>query len=229
MITGTSRGLGLGLAQAALNASACVEGYSRGNSAITHENFHSHYLDLSHLDSISKTLDTTLDDRPIDVAILNAGIIGEFKTMPETSLKEIEEVMQINVWANKLILDWFVANKPPAQVVLISSGAAVNGHRGWGAYALSKATLNMLAQLYSHDMPNTHLCALAPGLVDTPMQDKIQSTTDLDRFPSVRRLREARGTSAMPSAVDAGSRIYSLLSSLPERIASGSFADVRQL
>lgn len=229
MITGTSRGLGLGLARAALNAGGDIEGYSRSETPIDHPNFRFHHLDLANLQSISGVLDNTLDKETIDLVILNAGIIGEFKSMPDISLNEIKNVMEINVWANKLILDWFATHIAPAQVVLISSGAAVNGHRGWGAYALSKATLNMLAQLYSHDMPRTHICALAPGLVDTPMQEQIQATADYTRFPSVTRLREARGTAAMPSATEAGARIFSLLANLPERIPSGSFADVRTL
>lgn len=64
--------------------------------------------------------------------------------------------MDINVWANKLIIDDLAARHvAPRRIVLISSGAGVVGNHGWGAYALSKAALNMLAQLYAHELPST--------------------------------------------------------------------------
>jgi NAD(P)-dependent dehydrogenase (short-subunit alcohol dehydrogenase family) len=116
------------------------------------------------------------------------------------------------------------------RIVLVSSGAAIRGHRGWGAYALSKATLNMLAQLYAHEFPDSQLLAVAPGLVDTAMQAVLgdPAQTDAVRFPSLQRLRDARGTEAMPGPVDAAARIMDLLPGLADR-PSGSFVDVRDL
>ena len=76
--------------------------------------------------------------------------------------------MKINVWSNKVICDWLLKSIPEIyQIVFMSSGAAVNGNRGWGSYSLSKATLNMLAKLYAAEAKQTHFSALAPGLVDT--------------------------------------------------------------
>ena len=90
----------------------------------------------------------------------------------ELAVDEMKRVMEINVWANKTVLDWLHNSAVRVdQVVMISSGAAVLGNRGWGGYALSKAALNMLARLYAHEFPQTHLCALAPGIIDTAMMD----------------------------------------------------------
>ena len=113
---------------------------------------------------------------------------------------------------------------------MISSGAAVNGNKGWGAYALSKATLNMLAKLYAHEFPETHVCALAPGLVDTAMQDYLcdSQLVDADRFPSVNTLRDARGTASMPTAAQIASQITAKTADLRAH-PSGSFLDVRNL
>src|SRR5699024_5136396 len=121
--------------------------------------------DLGALDGIDAALDELIGEAGISLAFLNAGMLGEFRVMPELGLDELRQAMDINVWANKVILDWFARHSPPRQIVLISSGASVKGNQGWGSYALSKATLNMLTQLYAHDLPDSHLLALAPGLV----------------------------------------------------------------
>ncbi len=135
---------------------------------------HLHFLpiNLHAHEKIGCAVDWLLKEEELDLAILNAGIIGELKDMSDTSLSEIKAVMDLNVWANKVILD-HLKRRTIKQIVAMSSGASVSGARGWNAYALSKAALNMLIRLYAQEMPNTHLTALAPGLIDTPMMEHI--------------------------------------------------------
>ena len=227
-ITGISSGLGRGLAEQYLERGWTVYGLSRRGAGFEHERLHETKADLSDLDALPGVLDRLIGGAKIGVAILNAGILGEFKPMPEIGLDELRRAMDINVWANKVILDWFAAHQPPRQAVLISSGAAVTGHEGWGGYALSKAALNMLAQLYAHDLPETHVAAFAPGLVHTAMQDHIYEKVDERRFPSVKRLKEARNTPAMPEPAEAARMIADAIEQLPDRIDSGQFTDIRQ-
>jgi len=155
-ITGISSGLGRGLAEEYLERGYTVYGLSRRGASFEHQRLHEIKANLAALDAIAGVLDRLIGDTRIELAILNAGILGEFKPMTETSLDELRRAMDINVWANKVILDWFATHHPPRQVVLISSGAAITGHPGWGTYALSKAALNMLAQLYAHDLRRWH-------------------------------------------------------------------------
>ncbi|MGA7965801.1 MAG: SDR family NAD(P)-dependent oxidoreductase [Gammaproteobacteria bacterium] len=227
-ITGISSGLGRGFALEYLERGDTVYGLSRRGAGFEHEHLHETRADLADLDAIPGVLDHLIGDARIDLAILNAGLLGEFKPMPEIGLGELRRAMDVNVWANKVILDWFAAHHAPRQAVLISSGAAVTGHEGWGSYALSKAALNMLAQLYAHDLPDTHVAAFAPGLIHTAMQDHIYEKVDEKRFPSVKRLKEARNTTAMPEPVEASRLIADAIEKLPERIDSGQFTDIRQ-
>ncbi|MBT5707324.1 MAG: SDR family NAD(P)-dependent oxidoreductase, partial [Verrucomicrobia bacterium] len=117
---------------------------------------------------------------------------------------------------------------PIAQVVAVSSGASVNGNRGWGGYSISKAALNMLVKLYASERQDIHFCALAPGLVDTDMQEHIRTLPDDTPFPSVARLKEASGTDAMPDPQTAGRSFLETVDRLPGLIESGSFADIRK-
>ena len=159
----------------------------------------------------------------LDIAILNAGVVGDLKEMYEVSLREIEMVMDINVWANKVILD-VLRRYTVKQVVAISSGASVSGAKGWNAYALSKAALNMLIRLYAAEMPNTHLIALAPGLIDTPMMEHILQHADRKKFPVVQRLAD----SPRLSPDEAARLLIDTFSQLLE-YPSGEFIDIRTL
>ena len=228
LITGISSGLGLSLAEHYLQQGDTVYGLSRRGAPLDNERLHQRQADLGKLEEIPAVLDQLIGDNTIDLAILNAGILSEFKPMPELSLEEIRKSMDINTWANKQILDWFAAHHAPSQIVLISSGAGVTGHKGWGAYALSKAALNMLAQLYAHDLPDSHISAFAPGLIHTAMQDHIFEKVDEKLFPAVKHLKEARNTPAMPEPDEAARIIANAIGQLPKRIESGQYTDVRQ-
>jgi len=228
-ITGISSGLGLGLARFYLQQGDTVYGVSRRGAELEHEHLRQARADLGDLDGIDAVLDRLIGETHIDLAILNAGLLGKFKPMPQLGLDEIRKSMDVNTWANKVILDWFAARHAPRQIVLISSGAGVTGHKGWGAYALSKAALNMLAQLYARDLPDSHVAAFAPGLIHTAMQDHIYEKVDENRFPAVKHLKEARNTPAMPEPDEAAKIIADGIDRLPERIESGQYTDVRRM
>ncbi|MCW8943436.1 MAG: SDR family NAD(P)-dependent oxidoreductase [Sedimenticola sp.] len=230
LITGNSSGLGLGLTEAYLAQGFEVYGVSRRGCSKTDHKLKDIRCDLTDYEAVPLALETLLMGiGHLDAVVLNAGILGKMQDMADTSLEDIQSVMEANVWSNKVLLDWLLRSGIRVdQIVLISSGAATNGSRGWGAYALSKATLNMLTQLYAHEFAHSHLTALAPGLIDTAMQDVLcdQDQVDANQFPSVEKLRAARGTEAMPTPHEAGTLIANLIPSL-KQLPSGSFADVR--
>ena len=64
---------------------------------------------------------------------------------------------------------------------------------------LSKASLNMLLNLYSSER-ETHFFAVAPGLVKTPMLESIFHNFDTPDFPSVKRLKESSKFTSSESA-----------------------------
>ena len=231
LITGNSSGLGLGLSRAWLARGACVYGLSRRGCPLQHADLHDVRLDLKQHPQISPALDQLLDGvTDLEQVVLNAGVLGNIQLLSDTAMPEIYEVMDINVWSNKLILDWLLARKITIkQIVLISSGAAISGNKGWGAYALSKATLNMLTRLYSHEFGDSQLIALAPGLVDTAMQDILSDPeqVNVDDFPTIQRLRDAKGTAAMPDPDQAAEKIIERLPDIGRNVPSGSFVDLR--
>ncbi|MCA8969400.1 MAG: SDR family NAD(P)-dependent oxidoreductase [Planctomycetes bacterium] len=231
LITGTSSGLGEALAAWALDHGYRVLGTSRrGNPRLAEHGAYSEVLgDLGVEQSATETIERlTKDTTDLEMAVLNAGILSRFGDLVDTELEDLERTMRINVFANQTVLRTLArAGRMPARVVAISSGAAVNGRRGWGGYALSKAALNMLIQLWARECPGSHFCALAPGLIDTAMQDVLCGLPGDERYDSLEFLRSARHTSDMPDPTAAAERLGPLLFELERHCESGGYVDVR--
>ncbi|HSH30391.1 MAG TPA: SDR family NAD(P)-dependent oxidoreductase [Thiohalobacter sp.] len=227
-VTGNSSGLGRGFSAAALDRDWEVYGCSRRGCDL--EGVHDIQCDLADAATVPAALKQLLAGvERLDLVILNAGILGEIKPMHHTSLEELRRSMEINVWANKVILDWLLeAGIAIDQIVGISSGAAVLGNKGWNGYAISKAALNMLLRLYSHEFPQAHLSAIAPGLIDTAMMDYLCVEPDPEEYPALGRIRAARGTDTMPGPRAAAERVLEVVDRL-KAFDSGSFVDIRQL
>lgn len=233
LITGVSSGIGYGLAKEFLNRGWQVFGVSRRQPEDLAEqpSFQFQRLDLGETQDVEPALRKLLRGiESLDLAVLNAGILGKLSDMSDADLSDLKNTMKVNVWANKVILDALYENdiKLP-QVVAISSGASVNGNRGWSGYSISKAALNMLIKLYAQERPETHFCPLAPGIVDTGMQAVIAKRPSDERFPSFDRLRSKRGTAEMPQPADAAGMLIDVFARLPDLVASGEYADVRSL
>jgi benzil reductase ((S)-benzoin forming) len=229
-ITGVSSGIGLGLARECARRGDRVFALGRNPPPSTLPRLSFEACDLARLDTLPASLDRLLAGiTRVDLAILNAGVLGRIADLGECSLEELKAIMEVNLWANKAVTDALLSGgREVVQVVAISSGAAVSGARGWNGYALSKAALNMLMRLYAAERPATHFSAFAPGLVDTAMQDKVRALPEDPRFPTVDRLKQAAGTPDMPDPDAAAPRLLDAMDRLRDR-KSGDFHDIRSM
>jgi benzil reductase ((S)-benzoin forming) len=228
LVTGNSSGLGLGLTRELMRDGAAVYGLSR--SGCPEATAGDVRIDLSDYDAIAPAMAELLDAVPrLDLIVLNAGLLGQIQSMRDADIVELRQLMDVNVWANKPILDHLLGNGiEVGQIIAISSGASVSGNFGWSGYSISKAALNMFMQLYAHEFPGTPVHSLAPGLVDTGMQQFISGEVDVRRFPALRRLQEARGTDAMPDADTAARQVLAGLEQV-RKVPTGRFVDLRDL
>ncbi len=226
LITGIGSGLGEALVQEHLANGDTVYAIGRTFPKIFDKNPHFFFFpyDLSETFMLKAEIKAFIENHAFDVVILNAGLLGEIKTLAQTDLNKIKEVMEVNVWANKELIDTLNEYAHVKQIVGISSGAAVNGSKGWGAYSLSKAGLNMLLSVYAKELPEIHFTALAPGVIDTPMVRHIIHEVDDHTFPSAKKLKESH-----IQTPNAAAKL--LISTFDKLLAyeSGSFLDVRTM
>ncbi len=232
LITGVHKGLGLGLARTYLANGWSVWGISRNSpeSIMGHPDFHfseRNLLSLDDLDVYAHELSEKATG--FDMVYLNAGMLGSIQLFEKTTYPEIRNIMDLNVWANKMLLDGLLrSTPPPRQVIAISSGAAKNGSCGWGPYSVSKAALDMLIKVVSNENPGVHMCALAPGLVGTDMLDTILDAPPRLEFKADGILRQAKADGKIQSSDIAAQLLYRIAPGLLS-VESGTHQDVREL
>ncbi len=113
----------------------------------------------------------------LDLLILNAGILGTLGPITHQEPEEFEEVIKINLIANfRLIrsLEPLLKKSKKANIIFISSGAAHGSRAYWGAYSVSKAALEQLANIWSAETKksNIKIHIINPGATRTEMRAK---------------------------------------------------------
>jgi NAD(P)-dependent dehydrogenase (short-subunit alcohol dehydrogenase family) len=226
LITGIGSGLGFAMAQQYLDAGDMV--YAIGRECPSSLNSNPRFIffpyDLKNTFLLQAEVSEFIQDHHFNLAILNAGILGKIQTMNDNSLETLSDIMDINVWANKELIDAINNYSSVDQVVAISSNLAANGEKGCGAYSISKNALNMLIQIYAEELPHIHFNAIAPGIVRTPMIEYILSEVNRETYPAITKIAQDNVVSAQKGA----SRLINSFSKLLE-IDSGSFVDIRKI
>lgn len=110
----------------------------------------------------------------IDILVGNAGQLGELSPLVDQSADSWQKTMDINLHANFHLIRCFdpllkLSDTPRA--IFVSSGVADGVHPYWGAYAVSKASLEYMVKLYAIENEKAKLRAnlINPGQVRTRM------------------------------------------------------------
>ena len=125
----------------------------------------------------------------LDALLGNAGVLGTLTPLAQLGPKVFQEVMEVNVTANwRLIrsMDPLLRQSDAGRVLFVSSGAARKHTPYWGAYAVSKAALEMLALTYAAECvtSNVKVNLLNPGPMRTAMRAKAMPGEDPETLPS---------------------------------------------
>ena len=193
IITGTSSGIGKELTEQLLqDGNNIVIGISRSNT-LEHPNFKHISLDLNDVADIEGIEFPKWKNASQVSLIHNAGWVGPMQKMGNQEMGAIAAAYLINLVAPAILSNHFIASfkESEAQKVIlsISSGAAHNPVEGWNTYCSAKAGLDMLSKCIDEEHTDIINLSIAPGKVDTPMQNDIRFA-DEKEFP---RLKEFQG------------------------------------
>ncbi len=110
----------------------------------------------------------------------NAAVLEPVKRLTDITLDEWREHMAINVEGPLFLTKLLLPRLDQSRVLHISSGAARHAYTGWGAYCTSKAALHMIYQVWKKEMEGRKVIfgSARPGIVDTPMQDKVRQADE---------------------------------------------------
>jgi benzil reductase ((S)-benzoin forming) len=122
--------------------------------------------------------------------INNAGMLEPVAPLKSLDFELAEKHLNLNFLAPLVLSSVFISKtsalKIPKVILNISSGAAFIPYSGWSVYCSSKAGLDMLTQVagleQKAEIYPVKIFALAPGIIETAMQETIRKTAD-DKFP----------------------------------------------
>lgn len=193
IITGTSSGIGQALCKELLNDNANkIIGISR-RQTIEHPNYTHINLDLNDLTEIENIELPDWSDANQITLVHNAGWIGPIQKMGNQELGAIASSYIINLVAPAVLSNTFIRkyknNKGIKVILSISSGASKFAIEGWSTYCSSKAGLDMLSSCISEEHKNIISLSIAPGKVDTAMQNDVRFA-DEDEFPRLKEFQQ---------------------------------------
>lgn len=213
ILTGHSKGLGRAILDAYLQKDEFVIiGISRTKLGLNTPHLTEISMDFSEMGVLEDEFTSVfpLGDYKQIVLINNAGLIGEIKPVGSLQVKDLRTQINVNLLAPMCLTNAFVAafgnTKARKTICNISSGAASKPVEGWGGYCSTKAGLEMFTKVAAKESkdPKLRYFSVAPGIIDTQMQDEIRQANSVD-FPQIERFKNYKknGDLSSPEAVAA--------------------------
>ncbi|WP_296701141.1 SDR family NAD(P)-dependent oxidoreductase [Algoriphagus sp.] len=215
IITGHSQGIG----RAVLDYYLAQENFqilaiSRTKIEVESPNLKQFCIDLSELDVLENHLINIFPEGDFKKIILlnNAGWIGDIKPIGKLGPKELRVQINVNLLGPMYLTNAFInqyKNSSAEKIVCnISSGAASKPVSGWAGYCSTKAALSMFTMVAAkeNESDKFHFFSLAPGIVDTGMQDEIRASNDSD-FPELKKFKEFKEEGKLSSPQEVAKKI----------------------
>jgi benzil reductase ((S)-benzoin forming) len=238
VVTGTTKGLGLALAEriAAEPGNELValarapSGPIAGGIRIEAD-----VADPRALERACDALDRHIAGKAYAKAVLinNAGVVAPVAPLERADPGELERNLAVNLLAPMLLMRRFLrATQAVAlrRIINISSGAARRPIFGWSAYCAAKAGLDMASRAVALEAEARGLAievsSLAPGVIDTPMQAVVRGASAED-FVDVERFRTMKADGTLRPAVEVAAEILRLEGE--GRLRGDPVQDLRQI
>ncbi len=228
-ITGTSYGLGKAFAeQLVQRRDVQVFGISR-TCTISHKQYEHIHADLG--DPSQLQLITALFKKPFQqedhlYLINNAGIVDPIRHTGNFSSDEIQKLFQVNLISVIQLTNAFlqipVSSFTKRVILNISSGAANKVSDGWALYGTSKAgmdhfSLHVARELEIDQQTHTRIFSVAPGVVDTRMQQNIRETP-IENFSTLSRFLDLDANKQLVPAEQVAQKLLQIIDT-PELFA----------
>lgn len=186
LVTGASKGIGAATAEALARAGAHVLLVARDAAALEGVEQRIHDaggqatiapLDLAEGDSVAR-LASAIAQRweKLDILILNAATLGTLAPLAATEQAEMNRVFTLNVMAQQAMMASFeplLRRSDAGRLIALTSSVARAPRAYWGAYAASKAALEVLVQTMGEELKAispVRTAIVDPGATRTAMR-----------------------------------------------------------
>lgn len=199
VITGASRGLGAGMARRMAERGLRLGLCARSAPALADgERVVARRVDVTDAAGVDAFVGAVVERfGRIDLWINNAGVLEPIAPVRDVAGEQFADHLRVNVAGvfngTRAFIRHVGAREGGGVLINISSGAARKPYAGWAAYCTAKAGVDMLTQCVQVEEAGSGLraYAVAPGVIDTGMQELIRSCTP-ERFPQVERFKQMK-------------------------------------
>jgi len=230
LVTGTSSGIGLAVAEELLRRGWDVAGVARRPAPLHHARYRHLRLDLADTARMESEFEgafgeaLALDGRGRVGLVNGAATLEPVGPTVATPAAGLARAFALNAVAPIWLLGFFLrrARGGKLRVVDVSSGAARRAYAGWSAYCATKAALRMAGEVVGEEArsfaPGTvlpvdlSLVSYEPGVVDTEMQEAVRGTL-AGAFPQVARFLDLHASGKLHHPSKPAMEIADLLES----------------
>ena len=190
IVTGASRGLGLGLARALDERGWQLVVDARGGEALAGAAatlservtaIPGDVVDPAHRQALVEAA-----GERIDLLVNNASLLGPSPQpqLAEYSIDDLRRVYEVNVFAPLALAQLALPRMAPGAAILdVSSDAAVEPYEGWGGYGSSKAALEQLSAILAVEQHALRVYTVDPGDMRTQMHQEAFPGEDISDRP----------------------------------------------
>ncbi len=223
LITGGGRGIGEAIARsfAAQGAELVLAARSKGELEHVAAMCRSagaecttEVVDVASRDQVKKLVESAY---PLDVLVNCAGMYGPIGPLVENDMDEWEHALRVNlmgtVYSCRAAIPGMV-ERGHGSIINLSGGGATAPLPNFSLYAVSKAAVARLTDTLAAELAGTgvRVNAIAPGLIDTRLQDQALAAGDR-AGPLLHRLQEMRDTGQGATDPDVPARLALFLAS----------------
>ena len=238
IVTGASRGLGLGLARIlAAEPDTRLVAISRAGLPSDVRAWRDIRADLganAGQAAAAQAVGAALSAEPWRRAVLinTAGMLEPLGVAGQVDAASVQQSVGVNLTAAIVLMNAFLVGSravPACSIVNVSSGSGRRPIAGSGVYCAAKAGLDMVSRVAALEVEAAGravtICSLAPGIIDTDMQVAARGATAAE-LPDVARFRAFKTEGLLKSADEVARRIIDL-----ERAGKlpAGLADLREL
>lgn len=228
IVTGSSRGLGAALARELSQAGNVVLGIARQqNAALAIEQW---ALDLAEPLPAAERLQSWLRTHTgwtSATLVNNAALLSPPGPLAATELAQLSAALRVGLEAPTLLSRVFLAETagvPTRRILNISSGLGRRAMAGSASYCAVKAGLDHLSRALALEAPDVGIVSLAPGVIDTDMQQQLRGA-DPARFPEQTRFQGLKDGGQLQTADATAAAIVQFL--LREDFGKTVISDIR--
>lgn len=230
ILTGSSRGMGLAMAQQLLQPGHHLLGIARqpaaSLTALASERgarLEQWSQDLADATAAAQRLRQWLAAQPAGpiasaTLINNAGVIPRISPLSDADPADLAHALRVGLEAPMLLSAAFLGATEgwnvPRKVLNISSGLGRRAMASQAAYCAAKAGMDhftrCLALDEAHKPHGARVCSLAPGVIDTDMQVQLRGASP-EAFPDVGNFQQLQQQGQLTGADEAAARVLRYL------------------